>query len=665
MALNKVNFSQIEEREPVPGFHGRFFHAENMTIANWRIERGSSIPEHSHIHRQIVLVSEGQFELTVDGDKMVLAAGDSVEIPPNVPHAGTAITNCQSAGHFHSGTGRFQITRSGGEHKKSNSENTLKEHDMSTDRREQNPLSYLGINNPVVHANLLPEELIEHALAAGQGVLSDTGAICVLTGKFTGRAPKDRFIVEDETSSGSVDWNAINQPISPRVYANLKSKLLNYLDNCDAVYMKDLYACADESYRLNIRVITEYPWSAHFADNMFIRPEASEYSDFRPDWTVASAPGFHAIVGEDGTPRSNFAIVNFTERMIIIGGTGYTGEIKKGIFAVLNYLLPTEHDVLAMHCSANVGEQGDTAIFFGLSGTGKTTLSADPERGLIGDDEHGWSPEGVFNFEGGSYAKTIDLTEEKEPDIYRAIRHGAILENIRFFPGTRTPDYEDASITQNTRVSYPIHHIDNALPVSIAGHPRNIFFLTADAFGVFPPISKLTPGQAMYHFLSGYTAKVAGTEEGVVDPEATFSTCFGAPFMPLHPTVYAGLLGRKMREHNTNVWLVNTGWTGGPFGIGSRIKLAYTRAMIHAALEGKLDHVEFDRHAILQLDIPTTCPGVPDEILNPASTWDDRDAYEAKARELAELFITNFEQFESEATEEMLEGAPMAGVTSG
>lgn len=522
----------------------------------------------------------------------------------------------------------------------------------------RNPLAYLGINNARVFHNLLAEELTEHAIQKEQAVLSDTGALCVKTGEFTGRAPKDRFIVEDDVTRDTVNWNKINQGVSPEVFDGLKQQLLSYLDNKE-VYSKDLYACADPNYRLNIRVVTEYPWSTQFANNMFIRPSAGDLDGFKPEWTVICGPGFKADPAKDGVPRSNFAIINFSEKMIIIGGTGYTGEIKKGIFSALNYILPTNHGVLPMHCSANVGAGGDTAVFFGLSGTGKTTLSADPHRSLIGDDEHGWSDEGIFNFEGGCYAKTIDLSPETEPDIHAAIRHGAILENVVFFPDTRTPNYSDDTITQNTRVSYPIEHISNALAGSRSGHPKNIFFLTADAFGIFPPIARLTPGQAMYHFLSGYTAKVAGTEEGVTDPEATFSTCFGAPFMPLHPTKYANMLGENMRRHKVNVWLVNTGWTGGPYGIGERIKLRYTRAMITAALSGQLDKVDFDVHPVLQLHIPRTCPGVPTELLNPISTWKDKDAYIAKAQNLAEAFNRNFAQFEAMATPEMLEGAPM------
>lgn len=424
------------------------------------------------------------------------------------------------------------------------------------------------------------------------------------------------------------------------------------------MYVRDAYACADDNYRTNIRVVTEFPWSNMFASNMFLRPTDEEIQNFDPSWHIVCAPGFLADPELDGTRQSNFAIIDFTKKMIIIGGTGYTGEIKKGIFSVLNFVLPHEHDVLSMHCSANVGQDGDTAIFFGLSGTGKTTLSSDPNRRLIGDDEHGWAKDSVFNFEGGCYAKTINLTEENEPQIYNAIKFGAILENIGFYEGTSTPNYEDATITQNTRVSYPIDHIDNIMLPSVGKNPKNIFFLTCDAFGVLPPISKLSPGQAMYHFISGYTAKVAGTEAGITEPQTVFSACFGAPFLPLHPTKYAEMLGSKMAEHDVNVWLINTGWSGGEYGTGSRIKLKYTRAMITAALRGELDNVEYVTDDIFGLQMPTACNDVPDEILNPKNTWSDKSAYDAKANELARSFIKNFQTFESNASNEILEAAP-------
>ncbi|MBT8255392.1 MAG: phosphoenolpyruvate carboxykinase (ATP), partial [Bacteroidia bacterium] len=441
-------------------------------------------------------------------------------------------------------------------------------------------------------------------------------------------------------------------------FDELYDRVADYLDGKE-VYVRDCFACADVNYRTNIRVINEYPWSNMFAYNMFLRPDESELENFSPDWLVLNAPGFMADPERDGTRQHNFAILNFTKKIALVGGTGYTGEIKKGIFSALNFVLPVFHNTLPMHCSANVGEDGETAIFFGLSGTGKTTLSADPDRKLIGDDEHGWTSENsVFNFEGGCYAKAINLTEENEPDIYRAIKRGAILENVIMNEDGEV-DYEDVSITQNTRVSYPIYHIDNIQVPSIGHNPKNIFFLTADAFGVLPPISKLTPGQAAYHFISGYTAKVAGTEEGIDEPLPSFSACFGAPFMPLHPTKYAEMLSAKMQEAGVNVWLVNTGWTGGPYGIGRRMKLKYTRAMISAALENKLEHVQYDLHPIFGLSMPHECPNVPSEVLNPRVTWADKEAYDRKAQELANSFTKNFEQFASYANEEILAGAPV------
>lgn len=519
-------------------------------------------------------------------------------------------------------------------------------------------LKELGLGNVETALwNLSPADLTEETIVLGQGLLSDTGALVIETGEFTGRSPKDRFIVCDETTEDAVWWGDINIKFTTENFNKLYKKITTYLDGKE-IYVRDAYACADDNYRLNLRVITETPWSNMFASNMFLRPERSELENFTPEWHVINAPGFMAIPAEDGTRQHNFAVVNFTEKKIIIGGTGYTGEIKKGIFSVLNFILPHEKNTLSMHCSANVGQDGDTAVFFGLSGTGKTTLSSDPNRRLIGDDEHGWSKDSVFNFEGGCYAKTIDLTEEQEPQIYNAIKFGAILENIGFHKGTSTPDYHDTTITQNTRVSYPIHHIDNIMTPSIGGVPKNIFFLTADAFGVLPPISKLTPGQAMYHFISGYTAKVAGTEAGIDEPQTAFSACFGAPFLPLHPTKYAEMLGEKIAESNVNVWLINTGWSGGEYGVGSRIKLKYTRAMITAALTGKLDNVDYTTHPVFGLSMPNDCENVPNEILNPINTWDDKSAYEEKANHLAGEFVKNFTQFESDANEEIMAAAP-------
>jgi len=521
-------------------------------------------------------------------------------------------------------------------------------------RNPESSLEDYGIINfKTAFWNLTPEELTEHSIKKDLGVLSDTGALVVYTGKFTGRSPKDRFIVEDDITRDAVDWNHINMPLSSENFDKLHKKVLNSLRGKE-VYIKDAAVAADPKYRMNVRLVAELPWLAQFANNMFLRLSKEEIVDYEPEWTVISAPGCMGDPKTDGIRQGNFAVINFTKKMIIIGGTGYTGEVKKGIFSVLNFILPHEKGVLPMHCSANIRDDGDTAIFFGLSGTGKTTLSASPYRKLIGDDEHGWSDNGIFNFEGGCYAKCIGLSPEKEPEIFAAIKHGAILENINFFEGTRTPDYANSEITQNTRVSYPIYHIDNAVEPSVGRHPRNIFFLTADAFGVLPPISKLTPGQAMYYFISGYTAKVAGTEEGIVEPEATFSACFGAPFMPLHPTKYADMLGSLMQEHNTHVWLVNTGWTGGAYGDGSRIKLKYTRAMVRAALRGELDTVDYKKHDIFGLFFPTSCPDVPAELLCPGETWSSKNAYMEKANLLAKSFVKNFEQYADAASLEML-----------
>lgn len=518
-------------------------------------------------------------------------------------------------------------------------------------------LEQYGIKNAQVHYQLSPEELHDITIEKGQGVETSAGALAVNTGEFTGRSPKDRFIVEDDITRDKVWWGDINIPFDADKFDALYDKVVDYLSGKE-VYARDSYACSEDKYKLNIRVVNEYPWSNLFAYNMFLRPNDEELENFKEDWLIVNAPGFMADPEVDGTRQHNFAILNFTKKIALIGGTGYTGEIKKGIFSALNFILPVDKDTLPMHCSANVGEDGDTAIFFGLSGTGKTTLSADPERKLIGDDEHGWTKENkVFNFEGGCYAKVINLSEENEPDIYRAIKPGAIVENV-ILDENGAIDFANTSITPNTRVSYPIHHINNIQTPSIGENPKNIFFLTADAFGVLPPISKLTPGQAAYHFISGYTAKVAGTEAGINEPLPSFSACFGAPFMPLHPTKYAEMLSEKMKENNVNVWLVNTGWTGGPYGVGSRMKLKYTREMISSALEGKLNDVAFEHHPIFGLAMPVSCENVPSELLNPRSTWSDKEAYDKKAQSLAESFKKNFEKFEKQANEEILSGAP-------
>jgi len=515
-------------------------------------------------------------------------------------------------------------------------------------------------NTESIHYQSTPEELVQDTLRIGEGVLTDTGALAINTGEFTGRSPNDKFTVKDEVTADTVHWNNFNIPIEEKYFHIVHQKIMDYLGERPEVWVRDCYACADPRYRLNIRVVTEKPWTNLFAYNMFLRPTEEELEDFTPEWHVISAPGLHLDKEECGTRQHNGAIVSFKHKTILIAGTGYTGETKKGIFTILNYILPHQKGVLSMHCSANMGEAGDTAVFFGLSGTGKTTLSADPNRKLIGDDEHGWTEDNIFNFEGGCYAKLINLSEEKEPEIYNAIRPGAIVENVRFFEGTNRINFDDASITENTRVSYPLDFISNAQEPSIGNIPRNIFFLTCDAYGVLPPISRLTKGQAMYQFISGYTAKVAGTEAGVTEPKPTFSACFGAPFLPLHPGRYAEMLGRKMEKHNVHVWLINTGWTGGPYGVGNRMKLSYTRAMITAALQGELDQVEMVTDPVFGLDIPKEVPGVPAEVLVPRNTWADKAAYDEKAKYLAGLFVKNFEKYAAGVSGEILAAAPKA-----
>ncbi|GAA3774565.1 phosphoenolpyruvate carboxykinase (ATP) [Corallibacter vietnamensis] len=521
-------------------------------------------------------------------------------------------------------------------------------------------LEQYGIKNAKVNYQLSSEKLHQIAIEKKQGVEASSGALAVNTGEFTGRSPKDRFIVKDDVTKDRVWWGDINIPFDSDAFEKLYSKVTDYLSEKE-VFVRDSYACADENYKLNIRVINEYPWSNMFAHNMFLRPSEDELKNFTPEWTIVNAPGFMADPEVDGTRQHNFAILDFTRKIALIGGTGYTGEIKKGIFSALNFILPVFKNTLPMHCSANVGESGDTAIFFGLSGTGKTTLSADPNRKLIGDDEHGWTNENtVFNFEGGCYAKVINLSKENEPDIYNAIKPGAILENV-ILNDNGDVNFEDTSITQNTRVSYPIYHINNIQQPSIGKNPKNVFFLTADAFGVLPPISKLTPSQAAYHFISGYTAKVAGTEAGVKEPQPSFSACFGAPFMPLHPTKYAEMLSKKMKEAGVNVWLVNTGWTGGPYGVGTRMKLKYTRAMINAVLNGDLGLYSYDDyhiHSVFGVAQPRSCPGVPTEVLSPRSTWKDDEAYYTAAFKLSNAFRENFKKFESYANEEIRRGGP-------
>ena len=504
------------------------------------------------------------------------------------------------------------------------------------------------------HHNLSVPQLVEHILERGEGELTSTGSITANTGKYTGRSPKDKFIVEDDFSKNNVDWGTINQPIKESVFEKLFEKVTDYLLTADELFAFKGYAGADKQYRLPIQVINEYAWHNLFSQQLFITPNDDELTTHISEFTIVSAPDFQADPEVDGTHSEAFVIISFKKRIILIGGTKYAGEMKKSVFSVMNCLLP-EKDVLPMHCSSNVGEEGDVALFFGLSGTGKTTLSADAYRRLIGDDEHGWSPNGVFNIEGGCYAKCINLSREKEPQIYDAIQFGSVLENVVIDENTRIPNYDDTSHTENTRAAYDLKNLDNIISPSIAGHPSTIIFLTADASGTLPPISKLSKEQAMYHFLSGYTSKLAGTERGVTQPIATFSACFGSPFLPLEPTTYAKMLGKKIEQFYVNVFLVNTGWTGGGYGTGDRIKLSYTRAMVHAALEGELNRVETIMDPIFGLSIPAHIPGVPDRILIPENTWNDKKAYQSEAKSLADKFHDNFKQIHG--TKEELEQA--------
>ncbi|WP_079510154.1 phosphoenolpyruvate carboxykinase (ATP) [Mesobacillus jeotgali] len=528
-------------------------------------------------------------------------------------------------------------------------------------------MNVVGISNELsallkgsnVQVQLSVPQLVEKVLNRNEGLLTSTGAVRATTGKYTGRSPKDKFIVEEESVKDKIDWGPVNQPISEESFTKLYNKVLKFLKEKEEVFVFNGFAGADKKYRLPIQVINEYAWHNLFAHQLFIRPTEEDLAEHKAEFTVISAPTFKADPEVDGTNSETFIIVSFEQRVVLIGGTEYAGEMKKSIFSVMNYLLP-ENGILSMHCSANVGREGDVALFFGLSGTGKTTLSADNNRRLIGDDEHGWSPNGVFNIEGGCYAKCINLSKEKEPQIFDAIRFGSVLENVVVNDETRVADYDDGSLTENTRAAYPIQAIDNIVDPSIAGHPNAIVFLTADAFGVLPPIAKLTKEQAMYHFLSGYTSKLAGTERGITSPQATFSTCFGSPFLPLAATRYAEMLGEKIDEHNAKVFLVNTGWTGGEYGTGSRMKLAFTRAMVQAALEGELNNVETVKDEIFGLDIPLHVPGVPDDVLQPIKTWSNQDAYYAKANELADKFRANFKKFTNVPSEIEEKGGPTA-----
>jgi phosphoenolpyruvate carboxykinase (ATP) len=519
-------------------------------------------------------------------------------------------------------------------------------------------LTALGITPAgQVHWNLVAPQLVQHAVRRGEGRLADMGPFVGVTAPHTGRSPNDKFVVREASSEADVDWGKVNQPISEAHFDVLLADVQQYLSGLDELFVQDLYCGADPAHRLSVRYVLPNAWHAGFVRNMFIRPEAGELAAFAPNFTVLHAPEFQATPEKHGTRTGTFIVVNIGRRTILIGGTRYAGELKKSMFTIMNYLMPKE-GVLSMHCSANIGPDGDTALFFGLSGTGKTTLSADPERQLIGDDEHGWSDEGVFNYEGGCYAKVINLSPEGEPDIYQTTQmFGTVLENVVLDECNRVR-FEDQSITENTRASYPIHYIRNHVPSGRGGHPRNVVFLTADAFGVLPPIAKLTPEQAMYYFLSGYTAKVAGTERGVTEPQATFSACFGAVFLVWHPTKYAEMLGEKLRQHGSTVWLVNTGWSGGPYGVGARMKLGHTRAMVRAALSGRLDAAETRLDPVFGLAVPTAIDGVPAGVLDARGTWADAAAYDTQAAKLAAMFRENIGKFGGAVSEAVRAAGP-------
>ncbi len=523
-------------------------------------------------------------------------------------------------------------------------------------------LAEIGLAQPgPLHWNWSTAALVETAVQREEGRLAHLGPLVTRTGFYTGRAAKDKFIVDEPSSSQNIWWGKVNKPISESQFDELLKRMCNHFEGRE-LFVQDCLAGADNRHEMPVRIVTETAWHNLFARSMFVRPD-----DFKrtlaadePKFTVLQAPSFRARPTADGTHSEAFVLIHFGRGLVIIGGTGYAGEIKKSIFTVMNYMLP-QKGVLSMHASANIGKDHRSAIFFGLSGTGKTTLSADPERQLVGDDEHGWSDDGIFNIEGGCYAKVINLSKEKEPEIYETTRRfGTIIENVAMDNRTRQLDLDDDSITENTRAAYPVTHIPNTLYPGMGSHPKNIVMLTADAFGVLPPIARLSSAQAMYHFLSGYTAKVAGTEAGLTEPQATFSTCFGAPFMALHPGVYADLLGKKIDEHNVTCWLINTGWSGGPYGIGRRMDITHTRAMLNAALSGALDDIEMVEDPIFRIDVPKSCPGVPEEVLQPINTWDDRDTYLAKARDLARLFENNFKEFESGVSAEVARAGPRA-----
>jgi phosphoenolpyruvate carboxykinase (ATP) len=511
-----------------------------------------------------------------------------------------------------------------------------------------------GIKPSKIHRNLSPEKLVEAAVQRNEGMLTTTGSLAVKTGKYTGRSPDDRYIVDDDETHDNVDWGKVNHPFPIDRFDKIFEKMKKFVEGKE-IFVFDGFVGASRENRLAIRVINDHAWQSLFARQLFVRPSAAELDEHEPEFTVMCINGFEAIPEVDGTASNVFILINMTKKLVLIGGTSYAGEMKKSMFTVMNYLLP-KRGIFPMHCSANIGKNGDTALFFGLSGTGKTSLSADPNRMLIGDDEHGWSDSGVFNFEGGCYAKCINLNQESEPQIWNAIKSGAVLENVVIDRQTLKPNFDDGSLTENTRAAYPLEYIPTAIFPSVGGHPKVIIFLTADALGVLPPLSKLTKEGAMYHFMSGYTSKLAGTERGIKEPKATFSECFGAPFMPRPASVYANLLGEKIRKHSTIVYLINTGWSGGPYGVGKRISIKHSRSMVTAALTGALDIVKYRHDDLFNLDVPTECPGVPPDVLDPKTTWQDKDAYDLSAKKLAQMFVDNFKKFKNVSPEIIVAG---------
>ena len=511
-----------------------------------------------------------------------------------------------------------------------------------------------GINPSKIHRNLSVEKLLEAATQKNEGMITSTGSLSVKTGKYTGRSPDDRFIVFDDLTHDKVHWAKVNKQIPTETFEKLSQKMKKFVDGKE-LYIFDGFVGADPENRLPIRVINDHAWQSLFVHQLLIRPSATELESHEPEFTIICINDFEAIPEVDGTSSNAFILINLSKKLVLIGTTNYAGEIKKAIFSVMNFILPSK-GVFPMHCSANIGKDGDTSLFFGLSGTGKTSLSADPQRMLIGDDEHGWSDKGIFNFEGGCYAKCINLKEKHEPQIWNAIKNGAVLENVVINKESLKPDFDDGILTENTRAAYPLDYIPGAVIPSVGGNPKVIIFLTADAMGVLPPLAKLSKNAAMFHFMSGYTSKLAGTEIGVKEPKAVFSKCFGAPFMPRPASVYAEMLGEKISKHNTSVYLINTGWSGGPYGVGERIKIEYSRAMVTAALTGSLDIVKFSHNDIFNLDVPTECPNVPSEILEPRNMWIDKDAYDLSAKKLAQMFVDNFKKFENVSNEIRLAG---------